>query len=223
MTDKNMDTDILAEELLSAYGKALCKSQDIYFEKMEDGSQPDPAFFAEKPRKKTRVRYNLRRAMIIVAILILAFAIAMVSSTGFREKMFGYIMTDHAGYTDLSSLEDSSDDAAMPEFKLGYVPDGYKLSSSDSDAESFSLSYSAGTGNDAKYINLSVYKEGSLSVDNDTLKRKEVTVNGYQAFVFYDKDNTGVLWQVGDYTFNIWTQLSQEETIKVAKSIDVVR
>jgi len=32
-----------------------------------------------------------------------------------------------------------------------------------------------------------------------------------------------VLWQVGDYTFNIWTQLSQEETIKVAKSIDVVR
>ena len=221
MTDKNMDTDILAEELLSAYGKALCKSQDIYFEKMEDGSQPDPAFFAEKPRKKTRVRYNLRRAMIIVAILILAFAIAMVSSTGFREKMLGYIMTDHAGYTDLSSLENSSDEDTMPEFKLGYVPDGYKLSSRDSDAESFSLSYSAGTGNDAKYINLSVYKEGSLSVDNDTLKRKEVTVNGYQAFVFYDKDNTGVIWQVGGYTFNMWTQLSQKETVKIARNTEI--
>ena len=59
MIDKNQDIDKLAEDILSAYGKELCKSRKAYFDALEDDSVPDPPFFAEPVRKKIRTRKNL--------------------------------------------------------------------------------------------------------------------------------------------------------------------
>lgn len=191
MIDKNQDIDKLAEDILTAYGKELCKSRKAYFDALEDDSVPDPPFFAEPVRKKMRTRRTFRRALILVAVLVLIMGLVVISSEGVKEKMFNYFTDEKEGHTDLSYLDGEDDESKIPEFELGYVPEGYEL---------FSEDY-------------------NMSVDNDTFKQREIMVNSYQALLFYDDMNSAIIWQVGDYTLDLFTGLSQKEAIKVAKNV----
>lgn len=52
MIDKNQDIDKLAEDILSAYGKELCKSRKAYFDALEDDSVPDPTVLCRTSEKE---------------------------------------------------------------------------------------------------------------------------------------------------------------------------
>ncbi len=218
MIDKNQDIDKLAEDILTAYGKELCKSRKAYFDALEDDSVLDPPFFAEPVRKKMRTRRTFRRALILVAVLVLIMGLVVISSEGVKEKMFNYFADEKEGHTDLSYLDGEDDESKIPEFELGYVPEGYELFSEDSDMIFRKTIYE---NDDEKYIRFTVRRseDYNMSVDNDTFKQREIMVNSYQALLFYDDKNSVIIWQVGDYTLDLFTGLSQKEAIKVAKNV----
>lgn len=218
MIDKNQDIDKLAEDILTAYGKELCKSRKAYFDALEDGSVPDPPFFAEPVRKKMRTRRTFRRALILVAVLVLIMGLVVISSEGVKEKMFNYFADEKEGHTDLSYLDGEDDESKIPAFELGYVPEGYELFSEDSDMIFRKTIYE---NDDEKYIRFTVRRseDYNMSVDNDTFKQREIMINSYQALLFYDDKNSVIIWQVGDYTLDLFTGLSQKEAIKVAKKV----
>lgn len=218
MIDKNQDIDKLAEDILTAYGKELCKSRKAYFDALEDDSVPDPPFFAEPVRKKMRTRRTFRRALILVAVLVLIMGLVVISSEGVKEKMFNYFADEKEGHTDLSYLDGEDDESKIPEFELGYVPEGYELFSEDSEIAFRKIIYG---NDDEKYINFSVNRseDYNMSVDNDTFKQKEIMINSYQALLFYDDKNSAIIWQVGDYTLDLLTGLSTEETIEIARNV----
>ena len=218
MIEKNQNIDKLATNILSAYGKELRKSQDAYLDALEDDTLPNPPFFVQQSRKITGTRRALRRALILVAVLVLIMGLAVISSEGVKEKMFNYFTDEKEGHTDLTYLNDEDEADKIPKFELGYVPEGYEIFSKDSDISSRNSIY----GNDhEQYIHFTVNRSENctMSVDNDTFKRKEITVNGYQALLFYDQHNSAIIWQVGDYTLTLLTGLDTEETINIAKNI----
>jgi hypothetical protein len=49
--------------------------------------------------------------------------------------------------------------------------------------------------------------------------RQEIRINDHQAVLFHDEDNSAVIWEMGDYTLDLFTALSPEETIKIAENI----
>ncbi len=49
MIDKTQDTEQLAEVLMAAYAKELCRSQDAYLDGLEDDLSDDPPLFAPAP------------------------------------------------------------------------------------------------------------------------------------------------------------------------------
>lgn len=218
MIDKNQDIDKLAEDILTAYGKELCKSRKAYFDALEDDSVPDPPFFAEPVRKKMRTRRTFRRALILVAVLVLIMGLVVISSEGVKEKMFNYFADEKEGHTDLSYLDGEDDESKIPAFELGYVPEGYELLEHSSDIFGWKTVY----GNDKEqYIHFNVNRseDYNMSVDNDTFKQREILVNSYQALLFYDDMNSAIIWQVGDYTLDLLTGLSTEETIEIARNV----
>ena len=218
MIDKNQDVDKRAEDILAAYGKELCKSREKYLNALEDESVPDPPFFAEPERKRIRTRRTFRRALILVAVLVVIMGLVVISSEGVKEKMFNYFQDDKEGHTDLNYLDGDDQDGKIPEFELGYVPDGYELFSEDSDLLKRKLIY---MNEQEKYIRFTVNRseEYNMSIDNDTFKSKEITINSYQALLFYDEHSSAIIWQIGDYTLDLLTGLSTEETINIAKKI----
>lgn len=218
MIDKNQDIDKLAEDILSAYGKELRKSQDAYLDTLEDDSLPNPPFFAQQPRKKTGTRRAFRRTLILVAVLVLIMGLVIISSEGVKEKMFNYFLDDKEGHTDLTYLDGDSKTGEIPEFELGYVPEGYELVDQSSDIFGRETVFA---NDEERYIRFTVSRseDYNMSIDNDTFKRKEITINGYQALLFYDKYNGVVVWQVGDYTLDLFTGLSKKEVIEVARNV----
>ena len=94
MIDQNQNIDKLAEDILAAYGKELRKSQNAYLDALEDDSVPNPPLFAEPERKKVRTRRTFRRAMILVAVLVLIMGLVVISSEGVKEKMFNYFQDE---------------------------------------------------------------------------------------------------------------------------------
>ena len=59
----------------------------------------------------------------------------------------------------------------------------------------------------------------SSSIDSDTLKRKEITINAYQAYLFYDDKTSAIIWQIGDYVLELFTESSVNEAVKMAESV----
>lgn len=49
MIDKTQDTEQLAEALMAAYAKELCRSQDAYLDGLEDDLSDGPPLFAPAP------------------------------------------------------------------------------------------------------------------------------------------------------------------------------
>lgn len=225
MIDKNQPAEKLAEDILKAYAEELMKSRAAYYDALEDDSVPDPPLFAPSPKEEKREKVSpgriisRRRFIALIAALALLMGLTVISSEGLRKQMFNFLQNDKEGHTDLNYIGgQDSEDSEIPEFELGYVPDGYELAETISNEIYREICYLDAENN---RIIFSVYRaeDYNASIDNDTLKRKEITINGNQAFLFYDDMDRGVIWQVGDYVFDLLTSSDINEAIKIAEGV----
>mgnify|MGYP000366317541 CR=1 FL=1 len=216
----DFDVEKKADELLTALGKELAKSRVAYADAVLDENTPTPPFYQELPRKKkTGTRRVFRRTLILVAVLALIMGLVVISSEGVREKMFNYFFTEKPGHTEVRPLENEEKEGELPEFELGYVPEGYEKIN---DEDVWDYGYIIDYGNDKEqYINFMVTKSDvySASFDNDTLKRKEIMINTYQAYLFYDDKSSAVIWQIGDYVLELFTESSIDVAVKMAENV----
>lgn len=212
-----------AEEILAAYGKALFESRVAYADAVLDERIPDPSFYAEPVRKQVSHRRMLKRALILVAVLILALGTLVVSVDAVRLKVFNYVFQEHPGHTKLipSDIEEP-EERDMPDFQLGYVPEGYEMVNYDRDYSSLWVDYDNGKG---QYIHFSVdyAADINLSIDNDTFVREETRVGEYQAWYFYDEKDCLIVWQTEEYVFMVSSDLGKEETMSMAESVRTVK
>lgn len=215
----DFDVEKKADELLTALGKELAKSRVAYADAVLDENTLTPPFYQELPRKKkTESRRVFRRTLILVAVLALTMGLVIISSEGVREKMFNYFFTEKPGHTEVRPLENDEKEGELPRFELGYVPEGYEKINEE---DILTIGYAIDYGNDKdQYINFMVTKSDaySSSIDNDTLKRKEITVNAYQAYLFYDDKTSAIIWQVGDYVLELFTESSIDEAVRMAEN-----
>ena len=211
-----------AEAILRAYAKELQKSRNDYLDALESEKIPDPPLFSERPRQQIRVRklhkIRLKRVLILVAVLVLLMGLAVVSSEGARKQFFGFFLNDKEGHTEVKFLGDEESASGLPDYELGYVPEGFKLYEVTDDGVCKEISY---LGKEKQRMILTVSKADrhAFSVDNDTFERKEVTVNGCQAFLFYDESECLLAWQNGDYVLELLSTCSEKEVLKIAQHI----
>lgn len=216
----DFDVEKKADELLTALGKELAKSRVAYADAVLDENTPTPPFYQELPRKKNPGnRKVFRRTLILVAVLALIMGLVVISSEGVREKMFNYFFTEKPGHTEVRPLENDEKEGELPRFELGYVPEGYEKINEE---DILTIGYAIDYENDQKqYINFMVTKSDaySSSIDSDTLKRKGITINAYQAYLFYDDKTSAIIWQIGDYVLELFTESSVNEAVKMAESV----
>lgn len=216
----DFDVEKKADELLTALGKELAKSRVAYADAVLDENTPTPPFYQELPqKKKPGSRKVFRRTLILVAVLALIMGLVVISSEGVREKMFNYFFTEKPGHTEVRPLENDEKEGELPRFELGYVPEGYEKINEE---DILTIGYAIDYENDQKqYINFMVTKSDaySSSIDSDTLKRKGITINAYQAYLFYDDKTSAIIWQIGDYVLELFTESSVNEAVKMAESV----
>ena len=145
--------------------------------------------------------------------------LAVVSSEGARKQFFGFLQNDKEGHTELKFVGDEEHASGLPDFELGYVPEGFELYDATDDGVCKEIRY---LGNEkGERISCTIYKSRTYSagIDTETHERKDVMVNTSQGLLFYGESDCMLVWQVGDYTFDLLTSFSEKETLEVARSI----
>lgn len=211
-----------ARRILEAYGKALYESRIAYVNSMMDESEPDPDFYADYAEPSPRYvgrRRMLKRALILVAVLMLVLGMMVVSVDAVRLKSFNYSFREYPGHTKLipSEIEEPAQ-RAMPDFVLEYVPEGYEMVNYEKDDGSLWIDYDNGK---EQYIHFSVdyAADGGPSIDNDTFVREETRVGEYQAWYFHDDTASLIIWQMDEYLLTIDGGVRKQEIMKMAESV----
>lgn len=227
MIDKNQPAEKIAEDILESYAKELISTRSKYYDALEDETKPMPDLFAEELQEERQFisparKIRFKRFVILVAVLVLLLGLALISAEGVKKNMFNFFQKDQAGHTDLTYIGESKEGEGFPDFQIAKLPEGYELIEKTNIEGAVLISYS---NNQENYINFSIWNTDgySTSVDNDTSVRKEVTINANQGYAFYDKAGCLIIWQVGDFTLNLFTNLSLEDTLTIARSIVVNR
>lgn len=220
MIDRNQQAEKIAEELLVAYGKELVRRQNRVLDQMSLQASCSSVNDSEQRFTKTRrvsVKRMVRRALILAAVLIVIFALAAISSSGVRERMFGYFIEDRDGRTELTFIREG-EGRNIPEFILEYIPQGYELIEESIGRTERRLTFE---NEEKMYIYFITGKSDSFSIslDNKIPKREEVRINDSQGFVFYDRESSVVIWEIGDYTLQLYSYLSRDEAVKIAGSV----
>lgn len=212
-----------AEKILSAYAKELQKSRNAYLDALEQEEVPNPTLFVEEPHPKVsghRLRkIRLKRILVLVAVLVLLMGLAVVSSEGARKQFFGFLQNDKEGHTELKFVGDEEHASGLPDFELGYVPEGFELYDATDDGVCKEIAYLGEEKGQRIICTIQKSSVYSAGIDTETHERKDVMVNTSQGLLFYGESDCMLVWQVGDYTFDLLTSFSEKETLEVARSI----
>lgn len=230
MIDKRQNTEQLADALLEAYAKELCRSQEAYLDALSVDDAVDPQLFAVPERQDTQGQPSLpeqgrrpgSRRRIVKRVLVLAAALVLIQgliviSEGSKENTFNYFQQEEGGRTVLTYLGLGSGDE-LPAFALGYVPDGYRVIDQTVGDMSEETTYEGGDG---AYLYFTVQKSDdyNASIDDEGMTREEISIRGYRGYMFYGSGRCVLMWQVGEYTLDLSGQLTREEAIKIAEGV----
>lgn len=235
-----IDAEQTAEALLETLGKELGEARADFCEALMDPDREDPTMFMDEgywsllddyevedfeswkavqtPRKGGRGR--LRRAFILVAVLILVLGLFAVAADGVKLKKNTMHMRETVGESTFL-IDENQAFYDVEDFEVTYVPEGYELVEDMlHNGVIRELIYGNNNGEGLR-IHIAKTDKFGANVDNETMGRKEVLVNDKQAYLFEGKDKNIVVWQMGNCTIDIEAKLSEEELLKIASHIYV--
>ncbi len=152
--------------------------------------------------------------IILVAAVILALIITGFAASFGREFIVN-VFRDHSVY---SVTDKKGSKTRASELIVGYIPEGFSLTKEDDGKIGKVKQYEK----DSYYIYIEKgILTGTYSYHTDT-NGETVEVNGTE-YVFRNDEEYGILgyiWNNGEYVFEIEGNLSKEEILKIAESIE---
>ena len=102
-------------------------------------------------------------------------------------------------------------------FAPTYIPDGFELTEIQYNGALAMLDYRK----DDQYVNVSIYSSGTnISMDTESTEYLfDYQVQGYPAITAVNKNNVILLWNDGEWLFEVRTSLGIEETLRIAESL----
>ena len=152
------------------------------------------------------------RTLLIAAILLLIATVAFASTVG-RD----FIIRHFDGFATYS-VTDTSNAKDIDDLTLNYIPEGFELTYNKTAPLVINYSYQY----DDKWFNISkliIFTDATFDIDYTY--EKEFEKNGI-VYHYFNKDNlnTGVIWNNGDFQFILYSNLDENELLKIAENID---
>lgn len=158
-------------------------------------------------------------ASVILALCLGAASILAVPSV--RANLFDTFVKfydDHVTFK-------RSEGVKLQGFHMYYVPEGYHLLNSV-EMKTVCEYFFQNEEEEALILSYMLTDSGRISVDNEqrTIEKVEIldTVSGYSMVPHNPKENTGLLWESGEYTFMLEGHMPVRELIRIARSITPV-
>ena len=189
--------------------------------------------FSPKFERKVRKLINRRRkpyfrmintvgkrvACIALAVFI-ATATTVMSVSAFRKAFIHFFSNLLGTYSDVVIETDKQHPVTIEDaYEITYDLSDYRIDFEDNCELYRDKIYI--NGNNAVYFQQ--HTQGSFNGINLNTEKAEIIdteINGYPATFYYDINNAPhFIWDNGEYIFYLWSNLSKEEMLEIAKSV----
>ncbi|MGI6577350.1 MAG: DUF4367 domain-containing protein [Eubacteriales bacterium] len=154
-----------------------------------------------------------------IAVVFTLFLAVLLSVEATRIAIFNAIIEWHEEYTEIR-FEDSEKSSETP-YAPSYLPEGYIEQSTNRFGNTFMIIYSDKDGTRIIF-DQKPSGAGTIFVDSENAKYKELDLSGIKAFLFEPTDENErniLIWQYDGYTFQISSSVESEELIKIGESV----
>lgn len=174
-----------------------------------------------KIAQKSKVITIAERIVVFALICILSFSAIVAVNAEIREKFFEWIIEIFPDFSIFSSqgTGDDSSSIQLSNYKINYIPTGFKLMDIKEGNEILIYNYAA-EGNQKLSIKLfASSKKGKFYYDTEDAKMKSIIFNGFQAYTWQTDEMIYLVWYQEGIEFHISGNIDKEEIFKVAKNI----
>lgn len=177
-----------------------------------------------RDRIKSRLKLNARslRKIAVCMILIVGLSsITLLSVEATRYAIFNAFIEQFGKYTKIQFQDSVIDSELRDIYRPTYIPESYKEKSTQTYGNTVMLLYSNDTGKEIIFKQWKV-DAGTALIDNENTKYKEIEISGNKAYLFeaLTKDDYSVLlWHSEGLVFELTSQISSDELIRIGDSI----
>lgn len=180
--------------------------------------------FVRERRKdflKKALHYVKRTAAVFVIATTIIFAILLFNPE-VRAAVKNTVVEWYDKFTSFIIQGETSHIDEKKEWRPEYLTTGYRENTIEKFGKRTNIEYVNDTGD---VIRLSYRPEGNdtnISVDNENHRIEGGAINEHEAYIVKatnDDFESGVIWSIDGYTFNVWSKLPIDELIKIAQSI----
>jgi hypothetical protein len=220
---------IEGENLLYENKQLSTEDAGVSFEKQSEfRNRLDSELQNKKNRERRASKIKaLQRVAVIILVVSAALTVSLFSVDAFRVKIINLIMEIRTEYTEFQLVDEKAEmkgdrivdwtNAYVPT----YIPEGYLVESSENGDNIKAILFINGDG---KIIDYAQYSEAaSFNYDTEGATVKDVTVNGNDGKIIVKGYNYSVVWKYEGGIFVVMTQISAEETLKIAENIKFIK
>lgn len=161
-----------------------------------------------------------RRVAVIIAAILLVGITLMATVKAVRDKVVELLFHFTEEYVE-AEMEPAETDALpeeLSDYVLGYLPEGFKLESSALDDHKNVFFYQNGEGQYIRYV--IYFDKGVSNFDTEQADRtEELTIAGNKALLFEKEKLITLIWAQDQYYFVLGANISEEEIVRMAESV----
>lgn len=208
---------------MNNFVKACISSCEDWVDSLPDEVEPYE-FSKQHNRKMNRLFSKMRNnkyhkftkntiRILIAAAIILSMAATAFAVPQSREYIIRNLF-DHSSYT----ISNTNNSLKISDLKVGYIPDGFVLTNSLKDENIHMYEYK----NNDKFIVINKSNIGNkINFDTEKYNYEKLLINNIEYNIYQTKSNTyGIVWNNGLYTFDIDSNISKDEMLKIAEAIE---
>lgn len=208
---------------MNNFEKACALSCEEWVNSLPDEIQPYE-FSRQHNRKMNRLFSKMRNNKYhrftknAIKLLVAAAIILSIAATAFAiPQSREYIIRNLFNYSSYT-ISNTDHSVKVSDLKVGYVPDGFELVSILKDENIHMFEYK----NNGKFIVINKSFIGNkINFDTEKFEYEKILINNIEYNLYQTKSDTyGIVWNNGLYTFDIDSNVSKDEMLKIAESIE---
>ena len=158
-----------------------------------------------------------KRVAIFFLVLVVASSVTIFSVEAWRIKIMNFIIEMTQTHSEINFSEDNKGDTyTSDEITLGYIPEGFKLETSDISENSVNLIFKG----EKNYFVFSMDAINSkMGIDTENAAVKKTMINGEEALYSTNNNVNILVWHNEEFLYKLSGTIEEKEMIKIAENI----
>jgi hypothetical protein len=169
---------------------------------------------------KAAMYYSRKVASIFIIVLGLLFG-TLLFNTEVRATVVTVLVEWYEKFTSFTFRDDEIVNEKK-DWTLKYLPEGYVQEKYEVLGRIINIEYRNNQGGKIRFTYRPEGSSTNISVDNENHEIDEYVILGNEGFsitAVNDKFDNGIIWNMEDYTFDLWGKVPMDELKKIAESL----